>query len=245
LSNLNVSNGDTLTVHDSGGAAGAGGIDTVIFGAAINPGGFSIVNSNTVVACSAAGTRIGTDGAEVAVEDLVVGDTVQTLLGGSGRIVWAGSRATDCARHPNPGTVWPVRIARGAFADSVPARDLFVSPDHALYIDGVLIPAKHLLNGTTIAQVKRRRVVYHHIELARHDVVLAEGLPAESYLDTGDRVKFSGGRVTLLHPDFAARTWEMAGCAPLLLTGARLDAVRAGVARRENTATAHVTRQRA
>jgi hypothetical protein len=115
-----------------------------------------------------------------------------------------------------PETVWPVRIARGAFGENVPVRGLFVSSDHAIYVDGVLIPAKYLLNGTTVRQVKRRRMVYHHIELAEHDVVLAEGLPAETYLDTGDRETFSGGRVITLYPDFVGRAREMRGCAELV-----------------------------
>ena len=113
----------------------------------------------------------------------------------------------------------------------MPRRALFVSPDHALYVDGVLIPARLLVNGTSVVQVKRKTVTYHHVELARHDVLLAEGLPAESYLDTGDRIKFAGGTVVALHPDFAARTWEMRGCAELVLAGPRLAAVRGRLAR--------------
>jgi hypothetical protein len=93
----------------------------------------------------------------------------------------------------------------------MPARALFVSPDHALFVDDVLIPAKLLLNGTTVRQVKRKTVTYHHIELARHDVVLAEGLPAETYLDTGGRAAFGGGAVVALHPAFAASRWETEG----------------------------------
>jgi collagen type I alpha len=77
--------------------------------------------------------------------------------------------------------------------------------NHAIYVDDVLIPAKHLLNGTTIRQEWRWRVVYHHVELERHDVVLAEGLPTETYLDTGDRAKFSGAPMVVLHPDFSVR----------------------------------------
>jgi hypothetical protein len=63
--------------------------------------------------------------------------------------------------------------------------------------------------------------------LQEHSVLFAEDLPTESYLDTGDRDKFAnGGKRLVLFPDFAARTWESAGCAPLVVTGARLDAVR-------------------
>ena len=109
----------------------------------------------------------------------------------------------------------------------MPSRDLFVSPDHALYVDGVLIPAKYLVNGQSIRQVEVDHVTYHHIELARHDVVLAENLPVETYLDSGDRANFADRAVTALYPDFATKAWEMSGCAELVLTGARLDAVRA------------------
>jgi hypothetical protein len=50
----------------------------------------------------------------------------------------------------------------------------------------VLIPVKYLVNGSTVAQVPVDRITYHHIELAGHDVLLAEGRPAESFLDVKD-----------------------------------------------------------
>jgi hypothetical protein len=74
-------------------------------------------------------------------------------------------------------------------------------------------------------------VTYYHVELPRHDVILAEGLPAESYLDIDDRSNFdNGGAVVRMHPDFATRAWEAEGCAEMVVTGAVLEAVRAMVA---------------
>jgi hypothetical protein len=171
------------------------------------------------------------------VESLAVGDEVVTLLGGPGQIVWVGSRRVDCARHPRPETVWPVRIAAGAFGQGVPVRDLFVSPDHAVFINDVLVPARLLINGTSIVQVKRDHVKYYHLELPEHAAILAEGLAVESYLDTGDRWQFDDGAVILLFPDFAAFTpavtmaWETRGAAPLVMTGKALDQAREWLAR--------------
>jgi hypothetical protein len=70
-------------------------------------------------------------------------------------------------------------------------------------------------------------VTYYHVELPCHDVILAEGLPTESYLDIDDRSNFdNGGAVVRMHPDFATRVWEAEGCAPLVITGPEFDAVR-------------------
>jgi hypothetical protein len=58
-------------------------------------------------------------------------------------------------------------------------------------------------------------------------VLLAEGLPAESYLDTGDRRNFdNGGAAVPVHPDFSARMWEAMSCAPLVITGPKLEVAR-------------------
>jgi hypothetical protein len=110
---------------------------------------------------------------------------------------------------------------------------LLLSPDHAVFVDRVLIPIKHLINGKTIAQETVDTVTYYHVELAEHDVLLAEGMPAESYLENGDRSMFdNGGGVLTLHPDFGARRWEMLGCAEVIVTGPKLDAVVARVGAR-------------
>ena len=142
-------------------------------------------------------------------------------------ITWIGHRTVDCTRHPAPHKVQPIRVSAHAFGPNRPIRDLYLSPDHALYLNDVLIPVKHLVNGATITQVPRDQVTYFHIELPRHAILLAENLPAESYLDTGDRSNFANDPgPTALHPDFATRVWDAAGCAPLVVTGPQLEAVR-------------------
>jgi len=171
------------------------------------------------VACFAAGTRIAGATCEVAVEDLRTGDRVALAGGGDAEVVWIGHRRVDTARHPAPRAVWPVRIAAGAFGAGSPYRDLWLSPDHAVFIDDILIPVKYLVNGATIAQMPVDNVTYYHIELDRHDVLLAEGLPVESYLDTGDRADFiDGGGLVRLHPGFAVFAREAMGVAPLIVT---------------------------
>jgi hypothetical protein len=221
-----------LTFSDAGTGAGTGGIDTIIFGSGISAGAFGIVNGNTVqaVACFAEGTRIGTARGEVAVEALAVGDRAVTADGGDEAIVWIGQRAVNCAAHPAPETVWPVRVQAGAFGRNVPERDLWLSPDHAVFVADVLVPVKLLINGDSIAQVPRDRVRYFHVELPRHSMILAEGLTVESYLDSGDRANFSGYETIRLFPDFVARLWETQGVAPLVMTGEALEAARRMVA---------------
>jgi hypothetical protein len=185
-----------------------------------------------VVSCFRMGTAIRTDRGDVAVEDLSVGDMVLTQAGLAEPIRWVGRRSIDCRRHSRPWMIWPVRVRANAFGDATPCRDLWLSPDHAVFADGVLIPIKHLINRTSIAQVPTDGVTYFHIELSRHDVLLAEGLPAESYLDSGDRRDFETGAAAIaLHPVFnlhrsdSALLWEAMGCASLIVTGPKLLAV--------------------
>lgn len=186
------------------------------------------------VPCFAAGTRILTERGGVAVEDLVLGDRVMTVDGEALPIRWIGHRRVDCRRHPRPEPVLPVRVEAGAFGPGRPARHLCLSPDHAIYAEGILVPVKHLLNGTTLRQMEVRRVTYFHIELTRHAVILAENLPTESYLDTGNRGSFANGSGSAtLHPYFGAERadvmliMEVLGYAPLRVTGAEVERIRA------------------
>ncbi len=123
-------------------------------------------------------------------------------------------------------------VAIGPFGPGLPHTDLRLSPDHAVYVEDVLIPVKYLINGSTIAQVPMERVTYYHVELPQHDVVLAEGLPVESYLDMRDGSNYASrpGPVRL-YPDFSAQMWEAFGCARLIVSGPEPTTARALIAR--------------
>jgi hypothetical protein len=138
--------------------------------------------------CFARGTSIATPSGARAVEDLVAGDIVLTVSGQSQAIQWIAYREIHCAAHRQPARVMPVRIEAGAFGPGLPVRDLFLSPEHAVLDGGALVPVHCLVNGATIRQMPVEHIAYYHVELARHDVVLAEGLPAESYRETGNRM---------------------------------------------------------
>jgi hypothetical protein len=186
----------------------------------------SLGTVTTTVACFAAGTLILAARGPVAVEDLILGEEVMTVSGQLRPIRWIGRQQIQCRRAPRPATVQPIRISAHAFGYEKPCRDLFLSPDHAVFAAGVMIPVRYLVNGLTIEQIDVEDVTYYHIELPRHDVVLAENLPVETYLDAGNRSNFENDGFSLAPPpEFSAWTWEALGSAPLVVTGPSLEAV--------------------
>ena len=180
------------------------------------------------LACFAAGTHIATANGDVPVEHLSVGDKVCARFGGLVPVIWLGHRSVDCRHHPKPTQLWPVRVRAGAFGEGIPRSDLYLSPDHSVYVDGNLMPIRYLVNGVSIVQQAVDTLTYWHVELPAHDVLLADGLPAESFLDTGtSKADFAnGGPAVTLHPDFSSLKWEASGCAPLIVSGPTLAAVR-------------------
>ena len=232
---LSLSGSDVLTVSR------AGNPDLTIQLSGVVPAvSFTSVAGATdlTVPCFAAGTMIRTPAGDVPVETIRAGAHVVSGFGGHRQVIWVGQRDIDCRRHPKPTLVWPIQIDAHAFGPGLPETDLRVSPDHAIYLNTVLIPARHLVNGDTVRQVPVDTIKYFHIELKTHDILLANSLPAESYLDVGDRSNFSDSAVMRLFPDFAppadgiAALWEAKGCAPLVIHGPTLDAIKAMLAAR-------------
>jgi hypothetical protein len=147
--------------------------------------------------CFLQGTRIATPTGPRAVEDLRIGDLVLTLGGEAAPVRWMGRRALH-AHGPggylraDPLRVMPIRIRAGALGAGVPERDLLVSPDHAILVEDILVQAGALVNGVSIIRENRlpERFTFHHLELADHALILAEGLPAETFVDTVNRLGF-------------------------------------------------------
>lgn len=162
------------------------------------------------VVCFLEGTRIMTEHGEVPVERLRAGDLLVSPGGAPPlrALRWVAHRRVDVARHRAPERVAPVLIRAGALGSGSPKRDLWVSPDHAFLLQGRLVPARLLLNGTTIVQeLWRRAATYWHVEFETHGLVVAEGALAESYFDDGNRHLFDNAAVAALHAEFgAART---------------------------------------
>ncbi|WP_297371677.1 Hint domain-containing protein [Acidocella sp.] len=185
--------------------------------------------------CFVEGTRILTARGEVAVEALAVGDLVITPEGEELPVVWIGRRELDLAAMRRPELVRPVVIERGALGEGSPARDLRLSPDHALLIEGVLVPAKLLVNWSNIREIQGLgRICYYHVELCRHAALFAEGAMAESFLDTGHKALFDNYEGDVIAPPALMQAARVAGSfAPLVCAGAKLDEIRRQIAARQ------------
>ncbi|AHG62166.1 Hint domain-containing protein [Advenella mimigardefordensis] len=156
-------------------------------------------------ACYLKGTHIATPEGEVKVETLKAGDKVLTASGGVATVKWLGHRTLHKSRIPAKDAVraFPILFKKDAIASNVPHRDLTLSPGHHVSFNGTLVPAMMLVNGQTIVQqFDTQKFEYFHVELEQFDIMLAEGVPAESYVDTGNRNMFQNAAEVAMNPDF-------------------------------------------
>jgi hypothetical protein len=167
------------------------------------PVGSTVVRvGGDVVICFLAGTMVATPSGEVAIEALRAGDTVLTADGAQVPVRWVG-RQTISTVFADPLRVNPILVRAGALAENLPSRDLYVSPQHALLVDGILVSAEALVNGTSIlrAPAPADSFVYFHVETADHSLILANATPAETFLDHATRRAFDNWQE---HPDAGA-----------------------------------------
>lgn len=187
-------------------------------------GGLTVTAEGTPCYCP--GTTILTETGERPVETLEIGDRLITRDGTSRPIRWIGRRAYDGRFAAGRSDIMPVRIAEGALGESLPRRDLVISPLHAMFLNGVLVPAHALVNGQTITQAEQVDVItYIHIELETHDIIFAEGAASETFIDDGSRGMFHNAReYAELYPD--AEPVAARYCAPRVEDGEELEAIR-------------------
>ena len=118
-----------------------------------------------------------------------------TADGRQTEVKWLGVQDVN-TKLSNPANVNPILIKANALADGVPARDMRISGDHALAIDGVLYNADTLINGRTITRVTSMPLTgfnYYHVETEGHELLLAENTPAETFIDYAGRDSFING----------------------------------------------------
>ena len=190
----------TISIGNQSGSGDAGDLDgkNVIFQLRQDNPGWN--NDVTVteqgstpigIYCFYPGTMIATPAGEKAVETLSIGDEVLKHDGSVSLVRWMG-RNTVASFFAARANSLPIRIRKDAFAASVPSRDLLVSPDHAMFVDGILAQAGALMNGTSIVRENQvpATFTYHHIELAEHALIVAENAPTESFIDNVDRMAY-------------------------------------------------------
>jgi hypothetical protein len=180
--------------------------------------GSGIDGTEITTICFCAGTKIATPDGEVPVQTLKAGDLVLTAHNGPRKVTWVGTGKVLATRGQR-GVATPVIVRRGALGDSLPHSDLHVTKAHSLYIDEVLIPVEFLVNHRTILwDDHAQEVEIYHVELESHDILIANGAPAESYRDDGNRWLFQN----------ANEGWHLPPqepYAPVLTGGPVVDAV--------------------
>ncbi|MBM1688420.1 Hint domain-containing protein [Sulfitobacter geojensis] len=146
-----------------------------------------------VIICFTPGTLIATKRGEKPVQQLKVGDQVFTRDNGPQELRWIGRRNLNRHELNKMPQYFPILIRAGALGDGVPQRDMMVSPNHRMLITSelaevmfgeseVLVAAKHLVSLDGVETAPVSKVSYIHMMFDAHEVVLADGTWAESFL---------------------------------------------------------------
>ncbi len=210
--------GGVITVANSGSfalgvASGQPAVEIISDG-----NGGALITLGGEMACFAEGTRLLTPNGYKPVQAFAPGDPIITQAGAKKPVRWIGRRVMEITARARNDTR-PVIVMPGALGPGIPGRAVRLSPAHALFMDGVLVPALHLVNGATILRDRTTgTVTYYHLELDRHDVVMADGMLLETYLDTGNRGEFER--------ETGTRGKAAQACAPLVTGGAKLAQLR-------------------
>ncbi len=192
-----------------------------------------------IAACFLAGVRILTPDGEVTVERLAVGDLVCVAEGGetsSRPVKWIGNRTVRLADDAHR-DAYPIRIRADAIAPNRPHRDLLVTSDHCVLVDEVLIPARMLVNESSIVvDTSISHFTFFHIELEQHAILIADGMTTESYLDTGNRSNFANVTVPSMRPDLSVhashKSWTTDAAAPLAVDRETVEPIWTGIMER-------------
>ena len=176
------------------------------------------------IACFCPGTMILTPGGEVAVEHLAIGDEVMTP-GGPAPIKWIGRSAYEGRFLAGNPLMLPVTFLPGALGEGLPCRAMTVSPGHGVFLHGVLVPAWRLVNQVSVLQSPCEGAVeYLHLDIARHDLLTADGCLSESWGNGVPRSWFhNAAEYAALYPGEDA---AYAPCAPRVEDGLALEALR-------------------
>lgn len=176
--------------------------------------------------CFVRGTLIKTAEGYKPIEDIAVGELLETSSGELLPVKWLGHRTVGCKGFSSGNS--PVRIRAGALGASRPFKDLLVSPGHRIHftlLDDVFVTASSIINGSTIVNEDVSEVEYWHVECDRHAAIFANGATAETYIEADNRTFFESEPVADLHPELRENA-QGGECFPLIADGPVLDIIR-------------------
>ena len=185
-----------------------------------------------ITKCFLLGTNILTSKGEKSVESLSVGDEVVAICNNgriNRKIVWIGKTDISVDQGKNRNDLYPVCIKAHAFGLNKPHRDLYLTPEHTVYIDGGLIPVRMLVNGRSIVIDKSRdKFQIYHVETEQHSILLSENLMTESYLNTDDKYLFDNDIVNFgleFNEHAGHKSWENDAAAPLTVSRSKVEPI--------------------